>query len=71
MTSQCLYSPSCIRGLPTQNLHGPKGYTSYSGPTLGHHGIIVDSLLVWAAHREPAESPKLWALSGQARTGPD
>ncbi len=56
-------SPSCITGLPTQNLHGPKGtkVALCSGPTLGHHGTNVDSPLEWASHREPAVSPKLWS----------
>ncbi len=39
-------------------------YKSCSGPTPGHHGINVDSPLVWATHREPAVSPKLRASSG-------
>ncbi len=52
-----------ITGLPTQNLHGPKGTKVALGrtgwPTLGHHGINVGSLIVRAAHREPTVSPKL------------
>ncbi len=39
-------------------------------PTLDHYGINVGCPIVWAAHREPAVSPKLWASPGQARTEP-
>ncbi len=74
MASQCQYSPSCITGLPSQNLRGPKGTKVALGPTgwptLGHYGINVGCPIGWAAHREPAVIPKLWASPGQARTGP-
>lgn len=51
-------------GLPTQNLHEPKGIKVALGPNgLAHTGPS------WAAHREPVVSPKLWASSGHARTG--
>ncbi len=33
-------------------------------PTLANYGINVGSPIVWAAHREPAVSPNLWASPG-------
>ncbi len=59
-----------LQGCLHKTCMGPR-YKSSSGPErAGHHGINMDSPIVWAAHREPAVSPKLWASSGQARAGP-